>query len=159
LGTLLTTHQVTGYTASGGFLKVIPMNYYAGAALRLIIVLALKQVQFGPMKRHEQRAVETGELHNPELREKVDETTKHPERHHSKMRDLITAIVVLFAATILFMIWTGYQGAGADRSLMNIFGEAVIEDSLIYGGLIALLVTFILFFRHMKQGELTISQF
>src|SRR5699024_11211891 len=40
-----------------------------------------------------------------------------------------------------------------------IFGEAVIEDSLIYGGLIALLVTFILFFRHMKQGELTISQF
>src|SRR5699024_11550815 len=33
------------------------------------------------------------------------------------------------------------------------------EDCLIYGGLIALLVTFILFFRHMKQGELTISQF
>ena len=159
LGTLLTTHEVTGYTAFGGFLKVIPMNYYAWAALGVIIVLALKQVDFGPMKKHEQRAVETGEVHNPDLKEKVDETTKLPVSNHGKMRDLITPIVVLFAATILFIIWTGYQGAGADKSLMNIFGEAVIEDSLIYGGLIALLVTFILFFRHMKQGELTISQF
>src|SRR5699024_4060472 len=103
--------------------------------------------------------VETGEVHNPEHKEKVDKTTKLPVSNHGKMRDSITPIVVLFAATILFIIWTGYQGAGADKSLMNIFGEAVIEDSLIYGGLIALLVTFILFFRHMKQGELTLSQF
>src|SRR5699024_3204730 len=79
--------------------------------------------------------------------------------NHGKMRDLITPIVVLFAATILFIISTGYQGAGADKSLMNIFGEAVIEDSLIYGGLIGLLFTFIVFFRHMEEGELTISQF
>lgn len=159
LGTLLATHGVTDYTAFGGFLKVIPMNYYAWAALGVIIVIALKQADFGPMKKHEQRAMETGEVHNPENKEKVDETTKLPVSNLGKIRDLITPIVVLFAATIVFIFWTGYQGAGADKSLMNIFGEAVIEDSLIYGGLIALLVTFILFSRHMKQGELTIRQF
>src|SRR5699024_10745827 len=47
LGTLLTTHGVTDYTAFGGFLKVIPMNYYAWPALGVIIVTALKQADFG----------------------------------------------------------------------------------------------------------------
>lgn len=159
LGTLLTTHNVTDYTAFGAFMNVIPMNYYAWAALGVILVMAFRQTDFGPMKAHEQRAMKTGEVHNPENKDKVDETTKLPVSDAGKIRDLVTPVVVLFIATIAFIYWTGYNGAGDDKSIMNIFGEAVIEDSLLYGGLVALIVTFLLFSRHLNKGKLTGRQF
>src|SRR5699024_2618620 len=126
LGTLLTTHNVTDYTAFGAFMKVIPMNFYAWAALGVILVLVLKRADFGPMKAHEQRAVKMGEVHNPENKDKVDETKKLPISDAGKIRDLIAPVAVLFAATIGFIYWTGYIGAGDDKSIINIFGEAVI---------------------------------
>src|SRR5699024_6046162 len=72
LGTLLQTHEVTVYTAFGGIFKVVPMSYYAWADLGVFNVIVLNQVDLGQMKKHEQRAVETGEVHNPDLKEKVD---------------------------------------------------------------------------------------
>lgn len=159
LGTILAAHGVTGHTSLGAFIAIIPMNYYVWAALGVILVIALRQTDFGAMKTHEQRAIRTGEVLDPEKKEEADETDKLPVSDAGKISDLVIPIVVLFAATIAFIYWTGYTNTGADKSLMNVFGDAVIEDALLYGGLIGLVATFILFFRHFSKKALTMGHF
>ncbi|HLR04115.1 MAG TPA: Na+/H+ antiporter NhaC family protein [Virgibacillus sp.] len=159
LGSILTAHGVTEYSAFGAFVKIIPMNFYVWAALGTILVIAIRQTDFGPMREHEQRALKTGDVLDPKNKEKVDESSKLPSSDAGKVSDLIIPIVVLLVATLGFIYWSGYNGAGADKSLMNIFGEADVESSLMYGGIIGLLFTFLLFFRHFNKGKLTGNQF
>ena len=59
---------------------MIPMNYYVWAALGVVVVIAIKQIDFGPMKVHEQRALETGEVLNPAQKETIDVASKLPHR-------------------------------------------------------------------------------
>src|SRR5699024_7501820 len=158
LGSILATHGVTEYSSFGAFIKIIPMNFYVWAALGTIIVIAIRQTDFGPMKTHEQRAIKTGEVLDPKNKEDVDESAKLPESDSGRISDLIIPIAALFLATICFIYWTGYNGAieaGEDTTLMNVFGNAVVEDSLLYGGLIGLVITFILFFHHFNHGKLS----
>lgn len=159
LGSILATHSVTEHSSLGAFVKIIPMNYYVWAALGVILVIALSQADFGAMKTHEQRAIKTGEVLDPAKKEEADETDKLPESDAGKISDLVVPIVSLFAATIFFIFWTGYHNTGGDKTLMNIFGDAVIEDALLYGGIIGLIVTFILFIRHFKGRKLTMNDF
>src|SRR5699024_3032222 len=98
----------------------------------------------------------------PKNKESVDESSELPESDAGRISDLIIPIAALFLATVGFIYWTGYNGAieaGEETSLMNVFGESVVENSLLYGGLIGLLITFILFFRHFNKGKLTGNHF
>ncbi|GAB3805505.1 Na+/H+ antiporter NhaC family protein [Virgibacillus kimchii] len=159
IGTILAAHSVTEYTAFSAFLQIVPMNFYVWAALGVILVIAIKQVDFGPMKQHEQRAIKTGEVLNPESNEKVDTTSKLPVSESGKISDLIIPLAVLFAAVTGIMYVNGLGALEGERTLINIFGEADVTVALLYGGIIALAVTFILFFRHITKGKLTGSQF
>src|SRR5690625_6702969 len=50
---------------------------------------------FGPMKKHENRAIETGEVSNPENKEQIDIETKLPMSNENKISDLILPIGIL----------------------------------------------------------------
>ncbi|MGG3452178.1 Na+/H+ antiporter NhaC family protein [Domibacillus aminovorans] len=43
-------------------MQMIPMNYYIWAVLGMVFVVALLNRDFGPMKKHEDRAIQTGEV-------------------------------------------------------------------------------------------------
>lgn len=159
LGTVLAAQSVTAYTAFGAFIEMIPMNYYVWAALGMVLVIAIKQADFGPMKVHEDRAIQTGEVLDPENKEKVDAESNLPVSEKGKVTDLIVPIAVLFIATLGFIYWTGLAAVEGEQSLITIFGEADVSKSLLYGGIIGLLVTFILFLRHMLKGKLTTKNF
>ena len=157
LGTILVTQNVTDYTAFGAFLQIIPMNYYVWAALGVVLVIALKQADFGPMKVHEDRAIQTGEVTDPDHKEKLDSDSDLPVSDIGRISELVIPIAVLFIATLGFMYWTGYQAG--ERTLINIFGEADVAKSLLYGGIIGLIVTFLFFSRHIKSGKLSGKHF
>src|SRR5690625_1682880 len=159
LGSVLAAQSVTAYTALGAFIKLIPMNYYVWAALGVVLVIALKQSDFGPMKTHEDRALHTGEVLNPENAEKIDAESSLPKSDAGKVTDLIIPIAVLFIATLGFIYWTGLSAVEGQQSFINIFGEADVAKSLLYGGIFGLVVTFILFVRHILQGKLTGNHF
>jgi Na+/H+ antiporter NhaC len=159
IGTILTAHSVTDYTAFGAFLQIIPMNFYVWAALGMILVIAIKQADFGPMKLHEQRAIKTGEVLNPDSDEKVDTASELPVSERRKISDLVIPLAVLFIAVTAIMYMNGWGALEGDRTLINVFGEADVTVALLYGGLIALAVTFILFSRHIAKGSLKGNQF
>ncbi|MEC5424188.1 Na+/H+ antiporter NhaC family protein [Virgibacillus sp. C22-A2] len=160
IGTVFVTQGITEYAAFGAFIQIIPMNYYVWAALGVVLVIALRQVDFGPMKVHEQRAITTGELLNPDNKEQIDTASKLPSSASSRISDLLIPIAVLFIATIGAMYLNGLGSLdGEERTLMNIFGNADVSEALLYGGIIGLVITFLLFYRHITGGKLTGSHF
>ncbi|TFJ91920.1 Na+/H+ antiporter NhaC family protein [Lentibacillus salicampi] len=158
IGSIFAAGEITEHTAFSAFLQMIPMNLYVWAALGVVLVIALRQVDFGPMKIHEDRAHKTGVLLNPERTEKVDSGSDLPTSDHGKVSDLMTPIAALFVGTIGSMYWTGLGAVEGEHSLIAIFGEAAVAESLLYGGLIGTAVTLILFFRHVSKGHLSGSK-
>ena len=59
---ILTTHGVTQFEAMQAFMMMIPMNLYAVATIGLVFSVALFDLNIGPMKTHEQRAMKSGEV-------------------------------------------------------------------------------------------------
>ena len=154
IGMVLTTHNIVDYSALNAFLVMIPMNFYVWAALGVVLVIAIRQADFGAMKKHEVHAMETGEVSFSDARASVD-AGGEATSSLGKIADLIVPIIVLFIATIGFIFWTGIQALdGGERSLITIFGEADVSKSLFYGGIIAVVTTFLFFIRHVTKGEL-----
>ncbi|GGB50586.1 Na+/H+ antiporter NhaC family protein [Virgibacillus dakarensis] len=159
LGTVLAAQQVTEHTAFGAFVQIIPMNFYVWAALGVVVIMALRQADFGPMKVHEQRAMQTGEVLNPENKDKIDTASNLPTSDSGKVSDLFIPIAGLFVATVISMYFSGLGSVEGEKTLINIFGSADAPEALLYGGLIGIAITFILFLRHIFKGKLTGKHF
>ncbi|NEU30086.1 Na+/H+ antiporter NhaC family protein [bacterium LRH843] len=140
---ILTTHGITEYGAIEAFMLMIPMNLYALVALGLVFAVVLFNLDFGPMRKHEQRALQTGELYDHAGGAVLgDEEIKMSDK--GNVGDLVWPIVFLFLGTIFFMILTGFQGTEGKATLFTIFENTDVAASLVYGGLIGLAVTLIL---------------
>ncbi len=159
IGMVLTTHNIVDYSELSAFLYMIPMNFYVWSALGVVLVIAIKQADFGPMKKHELHAMKTGEVSLSDTNNTTDPDAGRTS-NLGRIGDLIVPIIVLFLATILFIFWTGLKALGdGEKSLILIFGEADVSASLFYGGVIALLTTMLFFIRHVTKGELNRNDF
>lgn len=157
IGTVFITHNIVDYSALGAFITMIPMNFYVWTALGVVFVTIIRQADFGPMKKHELHALQTGEVAYTKTSENIENTNVS---NKGIISDLLTPIIVLFIATIGFIFGTGYLALDAsERSLINILGEADVSLSLFVGGLIAVLLTFLLFIKHINAKELTSADF
>ncbi|MBY6197442.1 Na+/H+ antiporter NhaC family protein [Vibrio hangzhouensis] len=144
---ILITHGITEYSAIGAYVRLIPMNFYAVFALLMVFAVAWFQLDVGPMRKHELNAKQglgfdkdkendTKEAH--ELNEELD----IKESDFGSVSDLILPIVVLIAAMVIAMIYTGGQALAADGIAFNFLGAFENTDvgtSLIYGGSAGLL--------------------
>jgi len=154
IGAVLVSVNVTAYSELEAFLLTIPLNFYVWAALGTIVVIILTKADFGPMRKHEKLAIETGELGKVDQKEEEEIIVSD----RGKVRDLILPIITLVVTTLALMYITGYRALEEDRTLMNILGEADVALSLLLGGLAAILVVFILFAVQKSAGALkTIS--
>ena len=148
IGSILTAHSITEYTAFSAFVQMIPMNLYVWAALLLVIMVAWKGFDIGKMKDHEDRAQKTGDLYDPgkdipgELKNDLPVSTK------GTVGDLAWPIVALVIGTVGMMLLTGYKAVGK-FDLLPIFENTDVTKSLLYGGLIGLVAAFIFFIRQV----------
>jgi Na+/H+ antiporter NhaC len=147
IGTILATHGVTEYSAFSAFMQMVPMNFYVWAALGMVFLVAFGNFNIGAMKAHEDRAFKEGQLYNPmkpipgELKDDL------PTSKFGSVGDLIWPIIALIVGTVGAMIWTGYQAAGENATLLLVFENTDVTLSLVLGGLLGLLVTFAVFYR------------
>lgn len=159
IGSVLMAQNVTDMTAFAAFIKIIPMNFYVWTALGVVIVIALRQVDFGPMKTHELRAINKGEVINSKHKDVLSSESNLPTSNSHKISDLLLPIGILFIATLFIIYWSGYRAVEGEKTLMNIFGEADVSFALLCGGMIALIITFILFYQHVRSHMLTAKHF
>ena len=114
---------INGFTM---FLRTIPYNYYALLTVVMSLFLIFTGTDFGSMKLHEDNA-KNGDLF----------TTK------GHVVDLIAPVLVLIAACIFGMIYTGGFFDGVD--FVTAFADCNASAGLVMGSSIALLFTFVFY--------------
>ena len=148
---ILTTYSVTDYGALQAFMLMVPMNIYALIALAMVIVVAWFNLDIGPMKVHEKRAIETGELVDLSAGPIPGSQDDIEASDNGKVGDLIWPIVALIIGTVFFMVLTGIQGSDAGATILDIFENTDVSASLVYGGLVGLGVA--LLFNMVKPNN------
>ena len=134
------------------FLKAIPYNYYAILTLVFIVVMTCLNIDYGPMRKHENNAAK-GDLYTTPERPfaGVDEMTFNP---NGKVIDLVLPVLVLVGCCVGSMVYVGYQNGGTD--LITAFANTSAFDALPLGSLVALIFTMLFFMvrRAMSFTEL-----
>ena len=99
------------------FIRAIPYNFYALLTIVMMVGLVLLKVDFGPMAKHEKNAVENNDLFsgsNPYamMDSEIDDSK-------GSVLDLVLPIVVLVAACIIGMIYSGNFFLAGDEGYHN----------------------------------------
>jgi len=140
------------------FVKLIPYNLYAITTIIMIVIVCLTNINFGPMAKFEKNAIENNDLISGNIKIQTDEVQTTKVSANGKVYDLVVPILVLIAATVLAMAYTG--GAfGGGSTFLDSFGNCDSSLSLVLGSFIALVVSFFLFvprkvlsFREFMDG-------
>jgi len=151
-------HSINQYSEFSAFIQIIPMNIYVWVALAFVFLVAWKQVNIGPMKVHEQRAMETGVVHDPDKVAPGELKEKLPVSQHGTVGDLVWPIIALFVGTVGAMIWTGSSADGEGATVLQIFENTDVAKSLLYGGLIGVAAALLMFVRQMRKSEVISGQ-
>ena len=129
---------INGFTM---FLRTIPYNYYALLTVVMSLFLIFTGTDFGPMKLNEDNA-KNGDLFTTEDRPYGDDVDDGTETK-GHVVDLIAPVLVLIAACIFGMIYTGGFFDGVD--FVTAFADCNASAGLVMGSSIALLFTFVFY--------------
>ena len=129
---------INGFTM---FLRTIPYNYYAILTMVMSLFLIFSGLDYGPMKKHEDNAL-LGDLFTTDDRPYGDDADDGSDtRGH--VVDLIAPVLVLIAACIFGMVYTGGFFEGVD--FVTAFADCNASAGLVLGSSIALLFTFVFY--------------
>ncbi len=117
------------------FIQTIPYNLYALLSIVMVIFISLTDFDFGPMKTHEQNAL-NGDLFT--TRNNVYPDDDKPSHSKGKVIDLIIPVLTLIAFCVVGMIYTG--GFFAGESFMDAFAGCDASFGLSLGSVGALVV-------------------
>ena len=124
------------------FIKTIPYNFYALLSLFMLVFLVLLSVDFGPMKLHEDNAVEKGDIYTTEERPYGEATEEEGRKGH--ILDMLVPIFSLIFFCIVGMIYSGGFFTGAD--FVTAFSQSDASIGLVLGSFAALVVTLFYYF-------------
>ena len=126
---------VEGVNGISLFIRTIPYNLYALLTLVMVIFIALTDVDYGPMKTHEDNA-KKGDLFT--TRSKVYPEDAKPAHSRGKVIDLILPVAILILLCVVGMIYTGGFFDGV--KLTDAFADCDASFGLAIGSLGALIV-------------------
>ena len=145
IGGILVSHGMTEYSPLGAYFALMPMNFYAVFTLLMVFAVIYFKLDIGLMKKHEQAAEKNGSVHaGDENAANLHDELGITESEKGKVSDLIYPIIALIAATLFFMIYTGFQSLLASKlpfSILGAFENTDVGASLVYGGVIGLLLS------------------
>lgn len=146
---ILAAHGITELTAFSAFVQMVPLNFYVWASLPLVFIIASRNINLGQMKVHEKRAIATGQVLDSSKPAPGELKEDLPSSKNGSVGDLVWPILALVVGTIGSMLWTGYRATEGEATILKIFENTDVAKSLILGGLFGLVVTLLLFFRHV----------
>ena len=136
------------------FMRAIPYNYYALLTLLMIIIISVLNIDYGPMKTHEDNAQYHDDLYTTPDRPYAD-ANDTPTSGKGKVADLILPVVVLIACCIIGLMYTGgFFGGGV--SIVDAFANSDASVGLMLGSFVAILFAFIYF---LSRRVLSFRQF
>src|SRR5690606_29455753 len=153
VATILAGQTFVEYSALEAFLWMAPMNFYVVASLAIVFFVAIRDVDFGEMKKHEVLAITKGQLFDPKKTIPGEMKEEFPSHSYGHVRDLLLPILLLIVGTVGAMIWTGYQNAGHVFDIWLIFENTDVPASLLAGGILGALTSIILYVLQMKKNE------
>ena len=129
------------------FISAIPWNYYAILTIFTLIVLAVFDEDFGPMKVHEDNA-KRGDIYTTPERpfEGADDESKNST--NGKVIDLIIPVIVLIVSCVSGLLFTGgFFTPGSDyfMDVMGAFADCTAATGLMYGSFIVVIFCFLYF--------------
>ncbi|MBF8221572.1 Na+/H+ antiporter NhaC family protein [Halomonas sp. 328] len=142
IGGILAAHAITGTSALGAFIQVSMLNFYAIAALLLVLATATLDLNLGAMRRHEANARE-GRVYDSRRGTPPGNPTVD-EHEGGRPRDLLVPIGVLVTATLAALLMTGARNLAAEGlpfTLLGAFEQTEVALSLLVGGLLGLATT------------------
>ncbi|WP_173915743.1 Na+/H+ antiporter NhaC family protein [Halobacillus sp. Marseille-Q1614] len=152
IGSILAANEIADYQALEAFIRMIPANYYVFAALLLVFLTIFLKLDIFAMKKHEQKAIKTGELKDEEKGDIPGDLNDEFKAHNEgKIAYLVWPIIALVLGTVGTMFITGIQDTEGAVSLLSIFENTNVNISLFTGGLIAVLLAGVLYM--MQPGE------
>jgi len=135
---ILNRNEVTEYSGYEAFLWSIPTNYYAITAILFVFAVAYFGLNFGPMRKHERRAVEEGALFDASHGPVPGEADRDlPTREDGKVSDLVLPVATLIGVTVIGALWIGISNTQGAITPMQILANTEVIISLFYGGLAA----------------------
>ena len=129
---------INGFTM---FLRTIPYNYYAVMTVVMSLFLIYTGAEVGPMKLNEDNA-QNGDLFTTADRPYGDDVDDGSDTN-GHVVDLIAPVLVLIAACIFGMVYTGGFFEGVD--FITAFADCNASAGLVLGSSIALLFTFVFY--------------
>lgn len=136
------TGFVEGEDGLALFIKAIPYNFYALLTIFMMIAIAVLNVDFGPMKRHEDNAVFKNDIYTTPDRP-YENAKEEMISTKGTVLDLVIPIISLIVCCVIGMIYTGGFFSGA--SFVEAFSGSDASVGLAYGSFFGLIITIILY--------------
>jgi len=150
---------VSSYVEDGNgyslFLKAIPFNFYALLTIFMMFYLALRKIEFGPMAKYENNAVENGDIFSD--MKAAAEVAEESDNPNGKVIDLVFPIVILIVSCVVGMIYSGGFFEGVP--FVDSFANSDASVGLMLGSAVTLVITVIyyIFRRTLKFSNLMSS--
>ena len=122
------------------FIRTIPYTLYALLTLAMVIFIAASDLDYGPMKTHEDNA-KKGDLFT--TKSTVYPEDAKPEHTKGKVIDLVLPVLVLIVMCVLGMLYTG--GLFEGESFIDAFANCDACYGLALGSIGALLIIIVYF--------------
>ncbi|SFL43611.1 Na+/H+ antiporter NhaC [Gracilibacillus orientalis] len=158
LGSIFAAAEVTEFQPLEAFIKMIPLNMYAFAAMLLVFLVAIFNIDIGAMRTHEKRALETGHVVDPAKKiMSADMNENAVVNQNGKIMHLLIPIILLVVATIAMMLYTGYQATEGSATILTMFENTNVNLSLFIGGLCAVVIGIVMYL-FLKGSKLSVMK-
>ncbi|GAA1854599.1 Na+/H+ antiporter NhaC family protein [Microbacterium koreense] len=133
------------------FLGAAASNYYAIAAVALVWLVILFRADIGPMRREEQRAIDSGrpfaegEVVPGQLSEDL------PTHRPGAKRSIVVPFIALVIGVVGGMVWTGVSGSGS-WAPNEILAAADTSAALMVGGILGLISALYYYVRYTSEN-------
>jgi tetracycline resistance efflux pump len=141
-------HSINHISPIAGFLQLIPMHYYALFAVLMVFAVARYNLNFGPMKVHEARALR-GKLFDEVHGRVVGEDTDLHTFRTGQVKDMLLPILCLVISTIIAFVWIGQHQLmqqGDTFTLVKALEHTDSQLALLLGGSVSLLFCLLWFY-------------
>ena len=134
---------VSSYVEDGNglslFVKAIPFNFYAILTIVMMITMAVLNMDYGPMAKHEKNAKENGDVFSGrKLSSAVSDEEANPK---GIVADLVLPIIILIISCVIGMIYSG--GFFDGESFVDAFSNSDASVGLMLGSAVTLVITII----------------
>ena len=133
---------IDGYDGFTLFVQAIPYNFYAILTLIMVFLTAALNIDFGPMKKHEDNAAK-GDLYTTEERPYAN-AAEMKFNPNGKVIDLVLPVIILIVFCVIGLIYTGGFFDGG-VTLQEAFANCSAPDGLSMGSFVALIIIMVFF--------------